>query len=211
LMRNVQILNLRTGQRESRIAGSAEGKFSETGRSIIKDLAGNDAFFSGAGTGLDVDQAKATTEQLRFTELATVNKEFWSELDPIGGPGAPPPTRDPQREKEGPFKIAVAVEKGALEGVKVDTARMIVVGNSGLVTDGGLSQFDAGLEFALNCVNWLLNRESGAGVGIPPKQKNLTPLTLEEKQQRQLALAVVLGLPAIVFLFGIISWLQRRN
>jgi hypothetical protein len=88
---------------------------------------------------------------------------------------------------------------------------MIVVGNSGFLTDGGLSQYDAGLEFGLNCANWLLNRESGAGVGIPPKQKNLTPLTLEEKQQRQLALAVVLGLPAVVFLFGIISWLQRRN
>ena len=211
LIRTVQMLNLRSGQRETRVAASAEGKFTEAGKNITKDLAGNDAFFFGPSTSLDLDQAKATTEQLRFTELAEVGKDFWSELDPLSGPTAAMPTRDPLREKEGPFKVAVAIEKGALEGVKVDTARMVVMGNSGFLTDGGLSQYDAGLEFGLNCANWLLNRESGVGVGIPPKQKNLTPLTLDEKQQRQLALAIVLGLPAVVFIFGIISWLQRRN
>jgi hypothetical protein len=208
LIRTVQILNLRTGQRENRVAGSAEGKFSEAGKSIVKDLAGNDAFFSGPSTFLDLDRAKASTEQLRFTELAEVGKEWWAELDPIA---AAIPTRDPQREKEGPFTIAVAVEKGALDGVKVDTGRLIIVANSGFLTDGGLSQFDQGLEFALNSANWLLNRESGAGVGIPPKQKNLTPLTLDETQQRNLGFAVVLGLPAVVFVLGMISWLQRRN
>src|SRR4029079_2321744 len=59
LIRTVQMLNLRSGQRETRVAASAEGKFSEAGKSILKDLAGNDAFFFGAGTSLEIDQTKA--------------------------------------------------------------------------------------------------------------------------------------------------------
>jgi len=49
------------------------------------------------------------------------------------------------------------------------------------------------------------------GVGIPPKEKKLTSLTLDETKLRNLGSAVVLGLPAIVAFFGIISWLQRRR
>ena len=107
--------------------------------------------------------------------------------------------------------MAVAVEKGAVAGLKLETSRAIVIANSGFLTDGGLSQFEYGLDFGLNAVNYVLNREKGAGVGIPPKEKKLTSLTLDETKLRNLGFAVVLGLPAIVAFFGIISWFQRRS
>lgn len=209
LLRTVATINLATGQRNSQIMASAEGKFEEAGRAITKDLAGENAFFFGASAALDLDRTKTTTDQLQFTELAGVGKEYWAELDGTVGPAIP--SRDPAREKEGPFTVAVSVEKGAMQGVKVDTSRMIVVGNAGFLTDGGLSQYDMGLEFGLNAVNWLLNREQGAGVGIPPKEKKLVSLALDESKLRKLAYAVVLGLPGIVAAFGVVSWMQRRR
>lgn len=207
LMRNVAVMNLATGTRENRITSSAEGLFTAGGGSVTRDLAGENAFFFGPTTFLEVDRTKGTTDQLQFTDLAGVSKEFWAELDS----SAAIPSRDPAREREGPFVTAVALEKGAMQGVKMDTARMVVVGNSGFLTDGGLQQFDMGLEFGLNSVNWLLNREQGAGVGIPPKEKKLVSLTLDEKKLRDLAWAVVLGLPGVVAFLGVLSWLQRRR
>lgn len=209
LLRMVTVMNMATGQRDTRVMASAEGKFDEIGSSVTKDLAGENAFFFGSSVPLELDRTRGTTDNIQFTELAGVGKEFWAELDGTVGPAIP--SRDPAREKEGPFIVAAALEKGAMQGVKVDTARMIVVGNSGFLTDGGLNQFDMGLEFGLNSVNWLLNREQGAGVGIPPKEKKLVALTLDEDKLRKLAYAVVLGLPGIVAVFGVLSWSQRRR
>ncbi|MEQ1858715.1 MAG: GldG family protein [Chthoniobacteraceae bacterium] len=209
IMRIATQLNIQTGQRQTVIVGSAEGTFSEAGQAITKEMAGQNAFFFGASTSLELDKTKTQAEQIRFTELAEVGKDFWSELDGMAGPAIP--SRDPAREKEGPFTVAVALEKGAMDGVKVDTARMIVVGNSGFLIDGGLQQYEYGLDFALNATNWLLNREGGIGMGIPPKEKKLTSFTLDEKQQTQLALLIVLGLPCVVAAFGFLSWFQRRS
>lgn len=209
LMRSAVTVNLMTGQRQSVLITSGQGTYTETGRSITMNLAGENAFFFGPTTSLELDRARATADKITFTELAEVGKEYWAELDAAAGPAIP--SRDPAREKEGPFTIAVALEKGAMEGVKVDTSRMVVVGNSGYLTDAGLREADAGLEFGLNSINWLLNREQGAGVGIPPKEKKLTTLTLDEQKLAQLGLAVVLGIPAVVLVFGLISWVQRRR
>ncbi len=209
LLRTVTVMNMVNGQRDTRVMASVEGLFDPSGGMVTKELAGENAFFFGASVPLELDRTKTTTDQIQITELATVGKEFWAELDGTVGPAIP--SRDPAREKEGPFTVAVALEKGAMQGVKVDTARMIVVGNAGFLTDGGLSQFDMGLEFGLNSVNWLLNREQGAGVGIPPKEKKLVALTLDEDKLRKLAYAVVLGLPGIVAAFGFLSWSQRRR
>jgi len=208
IIRTVTVMNIMNGQRDTRVQGSAEGTFAPEGKEISKDLANQNAFFFGPSAYLDLDRAKSAQEQIQFTELAKVGKEFWAELDPMV---VGIPTRDPAREKEGPFTVAVAIEKGAMPGIKVETSRAVVVGNAGFLTDGGLQQFEYGLDFGLNAVNYVLNREKGAGVGIPPKEKKLTALTLEEKKLTQLGLAVVLGLPAVVAFFGVISWFQRRR
>jgi hypothetical protein len=209
LIRTVTVLNLASGQRDTRVQGSGEGRFLAEGSAVVRELAGVNAFFFGPTTALDLDLTKSTTDQIRFTRIAEVNKEFWMELDGMAGPAIP--QRDPDREKEGPFTVGVAVEKGAMEGVKVDTGRMIVVGNAGFLSDGGLTQYEAGLDFALFTVNWLLDRDENLAGGIPPKEKKLTSLTLDEAKLRQLAYAVVLGLPGLVAIFGFVSWFQRRN
>jgi hypothetical protein len=199
-------MDLRTGQRSSMPVWEGAGKFSGTAGEVLRDLAGQTFRGFDRTTALEIDRSKT---DVQITSLAESVKQFWLELDPIAGPMVP--SRDPAREKEGPFTLAASVEKGAVQGVKVDTSRMIVVANSGFLTDAGVSQDEIGLDFGLNSVNWLLNRESGAGAGIPPKEKKLVALTLDEAKQRKLALGVMGALPGLVAIFGLISWWQRRN
>jgi hypothetical protein len=202
----VPTMDLRTGQRSSMPVWEGAGKFSATAGDVLRDLAGQTFRGFDRTTALEIDRAKTDAQ---MTSLAESVKQFWLELDPVAGPAVP--SRDPAREKEGPFTLAASVEKGAVQGVKVDTSRMIVAANSGFLTDAGVQQDETGLDFGLNGINWLLNRESGAGAGIPPKEKKLVALTLDEAKQRKLALGVMGALPGLVALFGLISWWQRRN
>lgn len=199
-------INLQTGQRVLQPVWDGQGLFSRTATTILRELAGTNAQFFGPTTGFEIDKAKT---DVQITSLAESVKQFWLELDPITGPANL--TRDPAREKEGPFTLAASIEKGAVQGLKVDASRMIAVGNSGFLTDAGLQNSELGVDFGINSINWLMNRDSGAGVGIPPKEKKFTALTLDEAGLKKLGFPVVLGLPAIVAVFGIISWFQRRR
>jgi hypothetical protein len=206
IVAQVSTINLQTGQRGVQTVWDGAGVFSRTATTILRDKTGTNIQFFGSTTGFEIDKTKADTQ---ITSLAESVKQFWLELDPITGPAVP--SRDPVREKEGPFTLAVSVEKGGVEGLKLDTSRMIVVANAGFLTDGGLQTVEAGLDFGLNSINWLMNRDKGPGVGIPPKEKKFTSLTLDDAGLKRLGYPVVLGLPAIVAFFGIISWFQRRR
>jgi len=209
LMRMVTTVNMVNGERNTRILTSAQGEFDPAGDLVTKNLAGENAFFFGSTLPLQIDEKRGAAEQLQITKLASVGENYWSELDSTAGPAIP--SQDPVREKSGPFTVAVAIEKGAMQGVKVETGRMLVVGNAAYLTDGGLKEFGAGLEFALHGINWLLNREQGVGEGIPPKEKKFVSLTLDEKRLQKLVTIVVFGMPGIVACFGLLSWLQRRR
>ena len=84
---------------------------------------------------------------------------------------------------------------------------MIVVGNAEFLKDEALTE--AGLDFALGGLNWMLNREEL--VGVAPKERKTFTLQLSEKQIGNIALTVMGLIPAIVALLGVAQWWQRRN
>jgi hypothetical protein len=49
---------------------------------------------------------------------------------------------------------------------------MIVTTNSDFLTDAGVQQNETGLDFGLNSINWLLNRESGAVLEFRRRKRN---------------------------------------
>jgi hypothetical protein len=200
------VRNPLTGERLIQVVSYGAGTFTSENKNITGALTEQNATFPGPTAALDIDRSK---QGYRFNVLAQSAKQFWLDVDPFDEKTAP--ERDPAREKEGPFTLAVAVEKGGVEGVKVDTSRMIVVANAEFLTDGGLQQSSDGLEFGLNGINWALSREQSVGVGIPPKEKKLVALTLDESEQRKLALGIMGALPGLVAVFGFISWFQRRR
>jgi hypothetical protein len=86
---------------------------------------------------------------------------------------------------------------------------MVLVGNAGFLSNEGLRVSDIGIDFAVNALNWLINREQLAG--IPPKPKQALNLSLNEAQMSKIALAVIGVIPAAVALVGLLVWWRRRN
>ena len=176
---------------------------------ITKDLEGASKRLFGTTESLAIDQTKETTAKVRVIPLLQSVQGFWGETDLAGDEAQA--SFDPKKDHVGPLNLALAVEKGGVEDnrVKLDTSRMIVAGNAELLNNNGF-RISEGLtiDFAMNAVNWLLDREELAG--IPPKEKSNVVFSLDEKQVGRLSLAVMGLIPGIVALLGFTVWWRRR-
>ncbi|SRR6266478_3417620 len=209
----VMVIDQATGQPAIRngIISSPMAILTPAGKDVTKDLAGIDTQLYGATESLALDQTKSQTSAIRFTPLMESAEGYWGETEFVPGNTTQQVFFDANKDHKGPLTIAVAVEKGAMADprVKVETARMIVVGNAGFVTGSGLRISEVGLDFALNGLNWMVNREQVAG--IPPKPKDPMKLSLDEKKMNNLALTVMVLIPGVVGLIGLAVWWQRRS
>jgi cation transport ATPase len=123
------------------------------------------------------------------------------------------PLFDPKKDHPGPLFLGAAVERGgsADPKVKLETSRMVVIGNGDFLTDKGLQVGQASLELALNSMNWLLNRENL--ISIPPKVKEKQSLKLTDAQVNTIRWWVMLFIPAIIAIFGLyhLMWRSGKN
>ena len=138
-------------------------------------------------------------------ELATSSAQGWAELDP----DAPAPRYDPQVDVAGPVPIAVAIERGPVPGVhvQIQPTRIVVVGDSGFASNGGLTGANA--DFFLNAVNWLLGREEL--LAIAPRAVDEIRLAVSARQLRGLFGAAGRALPGLVGIVGMIATWRRRR
>ncbi len=105
----------------------------------------------------------------------------------------------------GPLALALAV---ASEDPS-KKARLVVVGDSDVATDGLLGAGFGNQLFCLNAIHWLLEQESR--IAIPPKASVETHLDLTASQANVLLLLFVVVLPAFVAGMGGWVFLQRRR
>jgi hypothetical protein len=112
--------------------------------------------------------------------------------------------------QEGAIPLAVAAERGAIQGVSTEdrSTRMVVVGES-LFVCNSLIVDAANSSFASQIVNWLVNRDALLSqIGPSPMSEYKILLTEAQLQQvRWLFLGVI---PGIVVVFGFFVWLRRR-
>ncbi len=195
------------------IIASPVATFVPEGKEVTKDLVGINMQLLGATESLALDRTKTQTDKIKLIELLQSGEGFWGETEYVAGESGVKSAVyfDPKKDVKGPLTVGAAVEKGALEDprVKVDSARMVVVGNAGFLLDDGLRLSDVGIDFAVNSLNWLLNREKIAG--IPPKPKEPVRLSLDEKKMGNLALTVLGVIPGIVAVIGFATWWQRSS
>jgi ABC-2 type transport system permease protein len=176
---------------------------------ITKDLETASKRLFGTTESLSIDQTKETTAKVRIIPLIQSVQGFWGETDLATDDAQA--SFDPKKDHMGPLNLAVAVEKGGVDDnrVKVDTSRMIVVGNADLLSVNAYRLSEGlTLDFTMNAVNWLLDREELAG--IPPKEKNNVTLSLDEKQMGNILLGVMVIIPGFVALLGLTVWWRRR-
>jgi ABC-type uncharacterized transport system involved in gliding motility auxiliary subunit len=138
--------------------------------------------------------------------LAATSADGWANVNVAENPAK----FDPQEDRKGPVSVAVAVEKGGdAVGVEVKSTRMVITGDSDMVANSALNMgLGANLDFFINSLNWLLERE--ALIGIASRSPLILQLGLNEQQSQALILKLVLGLPAVVAVVGLMVWWRRR-
>lgn len=118
---------------------------------------------------------------------------------------------NPGRDRRGAIPLAVAVEKGNIQGVSADrgSTRIVVTGDSTFLANQLLPSA-ANREFASLAVNWLLDRpQLVEGLGAQPVRSYKVVMT-----DAELGVArwiFLLGLPGGVMLLGGLVWLRRRS
>jgi hypothetical protein len=114
-------------------------------------------------------------------------------------------------ERQGAIPLAIAVEKGGIQGVAADkgATRIVVVGSSVMFANAPLLSA-ANSDFATLSLNWLLNRDILL-TDIPPRAITEYTLSITEQQMRTLRWIFMFGAPATALLIGGIVWLRRRS
>lgn len=140
--------------------------------------------------------------------LASSSEKGWAETDLNRSPAR----FDAGHDRPGPISVAVAVEKGVVSGIEVEISptRMVVIGDSDFVSNGGLKEGGGGNEyFFMNAVNWLVERE--ILIAIAPKIRLELRLDMNRRQKRTAFLIIALAVPAVVAFIGFMVWLRRRR
>lgn len=148
-----------------------------------------------------------TADRTQVTPLALSSDNSWAETQPEQSPAQYDAKTG---DLKGPVSLAVAVEKGGMSGgldMQIRPARMVVFGDSGFVSNGGLTGGDTSL--FMSSLNWLLDREQL--MAVPPKQVLDTRLKLTRNDTQILFWSSVLGIPAFAALLGMMLWMRRRK
>jgi ABC-type uncharacterized transport system involved in gliding motility auxiliary subunit len=145
------------------------------------------------------------TDQPVVTELVKTPPAFWGEKDP----DAKRLEFDPASDISGPVSMAVAVELGKPKDVKVDigVTRMVVVGSSSFADNSSIT--GGNVDFLMNVLNWLLQREQLVAVG--PKTPEEFRLDMSLSQVRAVYVLVIAGMPLAVAVAGLMVWTRRRK
>ena len=160
---------------------------------------------------LEASVGDAPVDKPRVSILSMTDEEGWAEKDF----NQIPPKFDETVDRKGPVSIAVAVERGidpaqSVLDVDLRSTRIVVVGDSDFVSNWALSMGPAGnLDFFLNAINWLLDREEL--MAISPKPPIDLRLDMDREEQKAAFVLIVGALPLLVAVFGVVVWLNRRH
>ena len=111
---------------------------------------------------------------------------------------------DPNKDKHGPFTLAVA---GTYTGKPGSSGRYVVIGNSAWASNQALG-FSGNRNLLLNTINWLSSDEDL--ISIRPKAAEDRRINLTRAQFRMIQTTSQFFLPLIVIVGGVMVWLKRR-
>ena len=149
----------------------------------------------------DMPLSGVTYEKLLTTSDRSYRKASTSETSVM--------TRE-EGDEEGPFALAMsALLQPDYEDPGKDT-RIVLIGNLYTVGDSNFLLSSNNLDFSLNCMDWLVNRD----VSVYIRSKAVANESLSIPNAGTLwflSAMVVIVIPAIVLIAGIAVWLKRRR
>ena len=159
---------------------------------------------SGQTQSLDlrIDSPQFNALSIEIVPLATASSRYWGETHylqelPVIGPDDTPP----------PVYIAASVERGPNDPrLRVDSARMVVVGNATMLDPSTRQAVHQ--DFMGASLNWLIHRENL--MGITPKSKRIFRLHLTSVQHQRIYMVTAVLMPLVVLMLGMLVWNHRR-
>jgi hypothetical protein len=136
--------------------------------------------------------------------LMTAGERYWGErsyLDDLPLPET--------EDALAPIYLAASSERGAVadERLRVDSSRIVVVGNATLLDPR--TRLETNQDFLAAALNWMINRERM--IGITPKPRPLYRVQLTPKQRDLIFWITALAAPAGVLALGFLVWTARRS
>lgn len=165
-------------------------------------------FVGGPSQSLTLSEEQAKAAGIKLQKLIQAASGFWGETR-YANSATEGVYFDPKEDHINPV-IAASAEKGALIDPRLrveSSSRLVAVGSSGFLSNDTLNE--ASLDFVLNSLNWLLDREEI--MGIAPKPVRNLALNLTEAQLGSIAALVMAAIPACCAALGFIVWLKRRR
>ena len=152
---------------------------------------------------LKLDSADLRALHIEVKPLMQATEKYWGEMFytgdlPVAGEGDTQP----------PVYVAASVERGAVsdERLRVDSSRMVVVGNASMLDP--MTRLGVHQDFVSASLNWMMNRERL--IGPTPKRKQFFRIQLTEEQRKQLFWVTAIIMPGAVLGMGLLVWSHRR-
>lgn len=107
-----------------------------------------------------------------------------------------------------PIFLAASVERGVVmdQRLRVDSSRMVIVGNSHLLDKK--TALAVNRDFVAASLNWIVNREKL--IGAPPKLKHSYRIQLSPRQNEIIFWITSIAMPGLVLGLGLMVWASRR-
>lgn len=176
------------------------------GVDFTKDLQGQAATYEGATSSLEVREGAEdlTNRQINPIGLIQAAPEFWGETKF----GEKSVTYNEEEDTKSPLYIAACVTRGAASDDRFSaaTSRMVVISNTDFLDPQ--RQRAENIDFLASSVNWLMNRESLAGIG--PRSLGTYKLPILDAQVSFINRVNLFFLPAFLLVTGAFVWSSRR-
>jgi hypothetical protein len=118
---------------------------------------------------------------------------------------------EPGIDRMGPISVAMAVRTTeSARDKSYRNTRMVVVGDSDMVANTLPMeiQIQRPLDFFMNAVRWLLERETS--IRIAPREPHDPRIQLTEGNTRFVFVLSIVALPGLAVILGVVVWLRRR-
>ena len=202
-----RVLHVVNSVADSRPEFRVQGRFLSGSKITAWGLVDTVTTFSGVtcSLGLAAGDAALAQRGLTVKPLMKATERFWGEIRYDTGSA---PVFDPTEDHGPPVYIAATVERGgdAEAPVRLESSRLVVVGNGTLLDPDSLSATNA--DFILSSLNWALAREEL--IGITPKRATTYSIRMSEGQTKRTFWLAVLILPGLVFGTAVFMWSIRR-
>ena len=115
------------------------------------------------------------------------------------------------KDRRGEVAVAVAVEKGSVEGINANrgTTRMVIVGDCAFLNNKMIDN-PGNYDFARLATSWLQDRPSLLG-GIGPRPVREINVTMSSGQLQNVRWLLLGAIPGAMLLPGLLVWWRRRS